>query len=320
MPGMDGYEVCRRMKDDKKLRSIPVIFLSALNEISDKIDAFKVGGVDYITKPFQFEEVNSRVVTHLKIHYLQDALVESNRQLEEKVATRTAQLAQANEHLKNLDRVKSDFLNMVCHEMRTPVNGLLNLADVAFELCPDSEKLNELKENFLQSRKRMEKLLDDSLFLGSLNSTSLQQQCNSEDILPLLEQICAENNCKFDVHKKLLTGSMVCGGELTRRALTTLIKLYCRFSKNSDVVSGEISQEQGFLIIKLFMDEVALSSQQAADFFLINSVVRASSKAEDMGLAPVVAERIISLLGGSVTIHSTGDEQGVMEVKIPMQS
>jgi CheY-like chemotaxis protein len=68
MPEMNGFEVCRRLKDDEKLANIPVLFLSALNETRDKLNAFRSGGVDYITKPFQLEEVRARVETHLQLH------------------------------------------------------------------------------------------------------------------------------------------------------------------------------------------------------------------------------------------------------------
>ena len=71
MPEMNGFELCNRIKADKRLRDIPVIFISALNETADKVHAFQVGGVDYITKPFQFEEVMARVDTHLHIRTLQ---------------------------------------------------------------------------------------------------------------------------------------------------------------------------------------------------------------------------------------------------------
>ncbi len=67
MPGMNGFEVCRRLKEDPRFISIPVIFISALSETMDKAAAFTCGGVDYITKPFQFEEVMARVETHLKL-------------------------------------------------------------------------------------------------------------------------------------------------------------------------------------------------------------------------------------------------------------
>ncbi len=71
MPGLDGYEVCRRLKSNPATASIPVIFLSALNETDDKVRAFAEGGVDYITKPFQIEEVEVRVATHLRLRTLQ---------------------------------------------------------------------------------------------------------------------------------------------------------------------------------------------------------------------------------------------------------
>jgi putative two-component system response regulator len=68
MPEMDGFEVCRRLKQDLRFRDIPVIFISALTETLDKVKAFGSGGVDYVTKPFQFEEVQARVETHLQLH------------------------------------------------------------------------------------------------------------------------------------------------------------------------------------------------------------------------------------------------------------
>ncbi len=74
MPEMNGYEVCERLKADEQTKQIPVIFISALDDVLDKVKAFKVGGVDYITKPFQREEVLARVENHLKIQALQNAL------------------------------------------------------------------------------------------------------------------------------------------------------------------------------------------------------------------------------------------------------
>ena len=81
MPDIDGYEVCQSLKADEALKDIPVIFISALNEVLDKVKAFSVGGVDYITKPFQVDEVQARVDTHLKIRRLQEELERHNRQL-----------------------------------------------------------------------------------------------------------------------------------------------------------------------------------------------------------------------------------------------
>lgn len=82
MPEMNGYEVCETLKEDPRTIDIPIIFISALNEIEDKVKGFSVGGVDYITKPFQLEEVIARVETHLALRRLQKRLQDANKRYE----------------------------------------------------------------------------------------------------------------------------------------------------------------------------------------------------------------------------------------------
>jgi diguanylate cyclase (GGDEF)-like protein len=94
MPEMDGYEVCRRLKAGELTRDVPVIFISALDEAMDKVKAFQSGGADYVTKPFQFEEVLARIENQLKISRLQ-------REMERK----NAELQQANLHLERANRM-----------------------------------------------------------------------------------------------------------------------------------------------------------------------------------------------------------------------
>jgi signal transduction histidine kinase/DNA-binding response OmpR family regulator len=86
MPEIDGYEVCRRIKEDGRARDIPILFISALDTTEDKVNAFLAGGVDYITKPFQLEEVVARVETHLRLRDLQKQLQAKNAQLEREFA------------------------------------------------------------------------------------------------------------------------------------------------------------------------------------------------------------------------------------------
>ena len=86
MPQMNGYEVCEHLKADAETRDIPIIFISALDETQDKVKAFTVGGVDYITKPFQLEEVLARVETHLALRRLQKQLQDANKKMEQELA------------------------------------------------------------------------------------------------------------------------------------------------------------------------------------------------------------------------------------------
>ena len=85
MPGMDGIETCRRLKECEATKDLPVIFMTALSDVEDKIDAFKAGGVDYVTKPFQVEEVLARVRAHIELVQTQKQLAERNKELEAEV-------------------------------------------------------------------------------------------------------------------------------------------------------------------------------------------------------------------------------------------
>ncbi len=116
MPNIDGYEVCQRLKANEKTCDIPIIFLSALDEVIDKVKAFSVGGVDYITKPFQLEEVLARIQTHLSLRAAQKEINQLNAELEQRVRQRTVQLEQEiAERLQAQERL----LHLALHDVLT---------------------------------------------------------------------------------------------------------------------------------------------------------------------------------------------------------
>ncbi|MBN1484879.1 MAG: response regulator [Chloroflexia bacterium] len=114
MPEMDGYQVCRELKGDPRTAAVPIMFISALGETKDKVKAFTIGGVDYITKPFQIEEVLARVETHLNLRNLQRQLQEANEVLEQRVQQRTAELLRLNEAMERF--VPREFLSFLQKE------------------------------------------------------------------------------------------------------------------------------------------------------------------------------------------------------------
>ncbi len=110
MPGIDGFETCRRLKADEATRAIPVIFLTARDELEGVLEGFRAGGVDYISKPFQKEEVLIRIRTHLERDRLAKDLAELNAHLEQKVLERTAELRQKVTELEGKDRIAQHLL------------------------------------------------------------------------------------------------------------------------------------------------------------------------------------------------------------------
>lgn len=122
MPEMDGYEVCKQIKADPRTRDIPVIFISAIDDVLDKVKAFDVGGVDYITKPFQMEEVLVRVETHLAMCQLQNKL----RQKNEELTVTLAQLQETQNQLVQSEKMAAlgQLIAGIAHEINTPLGAI----------------------------------------------------------------------------------------------------------------------------------------------------------------------------------------------------
>jgi diguanylate cyclase (GGDEF)-like protein/PAS domain S-box-containing protein len=141
MPDMDGYEVCQHLKALDTTRNIPIIFLSALDDVIDKVKAFSLGAVDYITKPFQVEEVLIRVKYQLALKIAQDEIRRLNEELEQRVQQRTVQLAKINEDLA-LEIVKHQQTTEVLRISEERLESILSsIEDVVWSIDADTEKL-----------------------------------------------------------------------------------------------------------------------------------------------------------------------------------
>lgn len=154
MPEMDGYEVCQRLKSDPKTQDIPVIFISALEDQWDKVKAFKSGGSDYITKPFQIEEVLARVKHHLTIQQLQYRLKVQNAELQ----ALNAQLLRSNIELEQ-------FAHVAAHDLQSPLQVIMGNADLLTwkyenQLGPDGDRY---LTNIIEASGRMTQLIQDLL-------------------------------------------------------------------------------------------------------------------------------------------------------------
>jgi len=169
MPVMDGFEVCKKIKSDQKKREIPIIFLTAKTDTENLQRAFEYGGEDYVNKPFGANELLSRVKAHIEIKKSRDKLKEVNKYLEEKVAERTVELERANKKLLELDHSKSQFLQIISHEIKTPLNGMNGALSLINELDFTKESIGYL--NILKrSTDRLEKFSITALDISRLNT------------------------------------------------------------------------------------------------------------------------------------------------------
>ncbi len=171
MPGMDGYTVCQQLKSDPKSCDVPVIFISALDDVLDKVKAFAVGGVDYVTKPFQEMEVLARIEHQLCIQRLKQQLLEHNQEL-----------ARSNQELEQ-------FAHVVSHDLQQPLQSITGFAKLI--LIKYQDQLDTTAVDYLNrihgSGDRMQQLIQDLLFYSKAGRCTQEMQV--VDLNRVLKQV-----------------------------------------------------------------------------------------------------------------------------------
>ncbi len=308
MPEMNGYEVCTKLKASADLRDIPVIFLSALHELQDKVKAFRAGGVDYISKPFQFEEVQARVETHLQLHRLRQALKSHNERLEETVAARTLELAAANARLTILDQSKSDLLKLISHEFRTPLNGLLGVGSLILAGMSSGETKTKYQGLYERARRRILAILDDALLLTTINGSAEQFKAVSIPLSTVI-RLALEGARDFAQSRDVTlsaplgdVGTVVGDETLLVRALQALLETAVKFSNKAAAVCLSVEALRDCQKVTIKTCGRTIPDGALARFFDLFSIGEAITPGGDLGVGPPLAHRILSLFGGSVAV------------------
>ncbi|MCP4353590.1 MAG: response regulator [Desulfobacterales bacterium] len=192
MSGMNGYEVCEKLKANEQTREIPVIFLSALNETIDKVQAFNIGGVDYITKPFQSEEVLVRVKMHLEMAAMQKRLQSQNTQLTQEITEHRqtkAALQRAKEVAEAANREKSMFLSNMSHELRSPLTAIIGFAQVMARSENLPQEHHENVDIIRRSGEHLLTLINQVLELSKIEAGQITLNQNAFDLHQMLHDV-----------------------------------------------------------------------------------------------------------------------------------
>jgi two-component system sensor histidine kinase/response regulator len=177
MPEMNGYEVCRRLKEDEVLRPIPVIFISAFSEPFDKVQAFSAGGVDYVTKPFHLDEVRARIETHL-------ALRRAHGDLE----TRNRELGLANERLRALEEARKILSSSIVHDLKSPLAALIGNTDYLLHRDEVQGETREVLGEMLASSHGIHRIVLNLLDVARMEDAELVPQRRQVRIGELVER------------------------------------------------------------------------------------------------------------------------------------
>lgn len=272
MPEMDGFEVCKKIKQNPELADIPIIFLTAKDDIESITRGFTIGGVDFITKPFNTEELQARVKTHLELRKNREKLKNINKWLEEQVEMRTIELKRSNEQLslakkelEKIDVAKTEFLRMISHELRTPLNGIIgfiNLIKATIDLSTISEYLEFLDS----SVNRLEQFSLKALDISELRLKGSKIFANSDIDLIMLYAECLQELTPLMNEKKIKPrliknegDYIICADHhLNKQNLFNILhnavtyspeneEIHTEFSIHSNIISCKISDKgEGF--------------------------------------------------------------------------
>ncbi|MEG3874306.1 MULTISPECIES: response regulator [unclassified Microcoleus] len=328
MPEMDGYEVCTQLKEDPKTSEIPVIFISALDEVLDKLTAFQVGGVDYVTKPFHVAEVLARIEHQLTIQRLKKQLLDRNKELQEEIIERK----KAEEAAAAASLAKSQFVANMSHELRTPLNAILGFTQV---MSRDSLLGHENLENLRiinRSGQHLLELINDVLDLSKIEAGIIGLDQRSFDLYQLLDTLEEMFQIKAETKKMQLRFSVEANvpqyiktdEKKLRVCLINLLANAMKFTHDGGRiwlrVSVESNQPQSAeseshlnytfvdpLLILFEVEDTGIGIAAAEIDTLFDAFVQtqAGRKAADgTGLGLTITKKYVQIMGGDIWVKS----------------
>lgn len=239
MPDMNGIDVCEELKMDERTMDIPVIFVSALGEPFDKVRAFSVGGVDYITKPFQFEEVLARVRTHLILRRTQ-------RELEERIKRQ-----------RELEALRDSLVQMIVHDVRSPVWAIESLAGrLAKEsLAHGRPEFADRLEMLRGAASRLGRMVANVLDVSRIESNAMPLQLADTELRPVVQ--AAIDSVALGEHGRPIELQVepglraTCDANVVRRVVENLVGNGLRYTSTGTALHIDAGSRPGFVRIQV---------------------------------------------------------------------
>lgn len=245
MPIMNGFETMKAIMEDEHLKEIPVIFLTSFSDLDKKMEGFELGAKDYVTVPFQWQELMARVKTHVELRHNREKLKKVNVWLQSKIAEKTKELQKANQDLKKLDNLKTNFLIKISQEFRSPLNNIVGTLNL-IKNTEHSAVIKNLLETLDISIAGLELFIKKTILSSQLTLKSYPAQFETINLPELLQYAIIDLNEKINAKELQLeadtTDSYIpvnADSDLLYQTLVFILDNAIKYS----VVQGKISIE-----------------------------------------------------------------------------
>ncbi|MBF0549402.1 MAG: response regulator [Deltaproteobacteria bacterium] len=308
MPGMDGYEVCRRLKADDNTKNIPIIFVTALQGEDDETKGFALGSVDYITKPFRPATVTARVKTHLELKLSRQDLEKQNEWLREHI------------------RIKEEVERITRHDLKTPLGAVISVPGVILKeqtnLTPEQIELLQMLE---ETGYRMLDMINSTLDLYKMETGQYQPQLGPVDLLKLVNEIRGETReliqsknlsviCLVRGRSPLPADSFIVQGEemLLYSILANILKNAVEASPTGEKIRIAFDDRESQVMA---INNKGVVPEEVGDRFFEKYVT--SGKPGGTGLGTYSAKLMAAALGAEIRMESSEKTGTTLLIKFP---
>ncbi|NER33894.1 MAG: response regulator [Oscillatoria sp. SIO1A7] len=308
MPDISGYEVCEKLKDSETTREIPVIFLSALDAVMDKVRAFQVGAADYITKPFQVEEVLARIDHQITIVCQQKKITNQNEKLQEQ----NRQLQNLNEELRRSNVDLEQFAYTASHDLQSPLQAIIGNADLLswkYESSLEADAIHYIDE-IVGASMRMKQLIQDLLAYSRVGTGNLELQpidCQivlKEAMANLRERICSSG---ADIsHDRLPTvmGNKTQLIQVFQNLISNAIKFRRKEVCPKIQITAEALTETEEWLIGVRDNGIGIKPQNRDRIFEVFQRLHQSDEYPGSGIGMAICKKIVERHGGRIWVES----------------
>jgi two-component system, sensor histidine kinase and response regulator len=313
MPEMDGFEVCRRLKEQEFSRNIPIIFITGRGDTDDLVLGFKSGAVDYVIKPFNSAELMTRVQTHLELKFARDILKQKNAELEK------------------LNREKSEFLGIAAHDLKNPLATVRWLTDLLKTGTLPEEKSLDTLDKITLSVERMFRLVKNLLDVNAVEEASIDAPLEKvnvvfavADVLANYEGQAEQKGVSFTFQNTATNATVRINTEILGQIIDNLISNALKYSPIGGevkvLVTSDVPENPITVRFSVQDEGEGISPDEQKKLFTKFTTLSAKPTANEhsTGLGLFIVKKLTDAAGGTVSCQSAKGKGATFTVEFPV--